>query len=146
MSSCTTPAGDGIVLCPSAQPDMPGSRILGIVQGTVEQPRVIPLEHPRPVVPELLALTAPVSPTEVFRFTAPCAATGCRHFDGTDCRLAQRIVKMQPAIAETLPICRIRPHCRWWLQEGRAACKRCPGIVTEVVFPDEATRQLAAPY
>jgi hypothetical protein len=44
--------GDGTVLCPSAQPDMPGSMILGIVQGTVEQPRMIHLAHPQPGTPE----------------------------------------------------------------------------------------------
>jgi hypothetical protein len=145
MRSCTTSAGGETVLCPSAQPDMPGSMILGIVQGTVEEPRMIHLTHPQPGSPELLALTAPVSPTEVFRFTAPCAAMGCRHFDGSNCRLAQRIVKMQEPVAETLPICQIRLRCRWWLQEGRAACQRCPGIVTEVVSPDEKTYRMAAP-
>jgi hypothetical protein len=145
MSPRTTSTGDETVLCPSAQPDMPGSMILGIVQGTVEQPRMIHLSHPQPVSPELLALSAPVNPTEVFRITAPCAATGCRHFDGTNCQLARRIVKMQQPVAETLPVCQIRPHCRWWRQEGRAACQRCPGIVTEVVNPDEKICKMAAP-
>ena len=145
MPTSTTSAGEGTTLCPSAQPAMHGSMILGIVQGTVEQPRMTHLAHPKPVSAELLAMTAPVSPTEVFRFTAPCAGTGCQHFDGSNCRLARRIVKMQDPVTETLPICRIRPHCRWWQQEGRAACKRCPGIVTEVVFPDVKTYQMAVP-
>jgi hypothetical protein len=145
MQSRTMLTDNATVLCPSAQPDIPGSMILGIVQGTVNQPRMIPLAHPQPGSPELLALTAPVSPTEVFRFAAPCAATGCRHFDGSHCRLAGRIVKMQEPVAEALPICRIRLRCRWWLQEGRAACQRCPGIVTEVVSPDERTYQMATP-
>jgi hypothetical protein len=135
----------GTVLCPSAQPEMPGSMILGIVQGTVERPRMTHLTDPVPGTPELLALAEPVRPTEVFRFAASCAGTGCQHFDGGNCRLVRRRVKMQEPVVQSLPICQIRPRCRWWQQEGRAACQRCPEIVTEVVFPDEKTSRMAGP-
>ena len=119
------------VQCPSARPEMRGSAAFGVVQGTVEQPRVGFLEQAVPVTEELLALSGPVAPTEVFRFAAPCAAKACQHFDGGDCRLATRIVQHLPAVVSDLPPCAIRDACRWWLQEGVEACLRCPLVVTE---------------
>jgi len=124
---------------------MPGSVIFGVVGGTVEEPRVGYLDEPRPASPELLALSGPVKATEVFRFAAPCAGTSCRHFDGADCRLAAKIVERVPVVVEILPACRIRPGCRWWLQEGAAACLRCPVVVTENYQPSEELRRAADP-
>jgi hypothetical protein len=68
--------------------------------------------------------------TEVFRLAATCAEQKCPHFDGTDCRLATRVVRILPAVVDTLPPCIIRKECRWYSQEGAAACKRCPEITT----------------
>jgi hypothetical protein len=119
------------IQCPSARPEMPGSLILGIIQGSVEQPRVAYLDQPQPVSEPLLALSGPVSPTEVFRFAAPCSGNACQHFDGVNCQLATRIVERLPAAVDLLPECAIRPACRWWLQEGAEACRRCPLVVTE---------------
>lgn len=131
LQSSELPGATGRIQCPSARPDMPGSSVLGVVQGTVERPQVAFLDQTLPATPEVLALSGPVSPTEVFRFAAPCAGKGCQHFDGTDCRLATRIVERLPEAVDLLPECAIRPACRWWLQEGEAACRRCPLVVTE---------------
>jgi hypothetical protein len=46
---------------------------------------------------------------------------------------------------ESLPACRIRPDCRWFVQEGRAACLRCPQIVTYSVNPTEELSLAATP-
>ena len=132
-------------LCPSAQPDMDDSVVFGVVGGTVEKPHLAYLAKPQPVTDEVLALSGPVKPTEIFRFAAPCAGNACKHFDGADCRLAQRTVKLLPAVVEKLPPCRLRPKCRWWRQEGKAACMRCPLIVTENHHPSEQLRQAADP-
>jgi hypothetical protein len=110
---------------------MPDSAVFGVVLGSVEQPRVAYLDETRPVTEDLLALAGPVAPTEVFRFTAPCAGGACQHFDGTDCRLASRIVERLPVAVDELPKCAIRDSCRWWLQEGPEACFRCPLIASE---------------
>ncbi len=139
---------DGMVppaspLCPSAQPEMAGSVVFGVVSGTVEKPQLDYLKEPQPVSEELLALTAPVNPTEVFRFAAPCAGSACRHFDGVNCRLATRIVQFLPAKVERLPPCRLRSRCRWWQQEGKAACLRCPQVVTENHQPSEQLDRIA---
>jgi hypothetical protein len=123
------------VLCPSARPEMDGALIHGVVGGTVEAPRVRYLAEPQVVTVELLALANPVLPTEVFRFAAPCAGAACSHFDGANCRLAQRVIQLLPDVVDNAPPCRIRPHCRWWRQEGVAACLRCPQIVSETSHP-----------
>jgi hypothetical protein len=139
------PATQPPPLCPSAQPEMAGSLLFGVVGGTVAEPRLGYLREPQPVTAELLSLADPVPPTEVFRFAAPCAGAGCRHFEGTRCRLATRIVQLLPAAVAVLPPCRLRPHCRWWQQEGKEACRRCPLIVTETAHPSERLRQAADP-
>ena len=132
-------------MCPSAQPDMADAVILGVRAGVPEAPYVSYLENPVPVSRELLALAGPVEPAEVFRFAARCEAGACRHFDGADCRLATRIVQILPAAVESLPPCKIRHECRWFRQEGRPACLRCPQVITELREPSDAFRRAATP-
>jgi hypothetical protein len=124
---------------------MEGSVAFGVVGGTVDEPRVGYLTKPRLVTDELLALSGPVQPTEVFRFAAPCAERGCRHFDGSRCRLVMKTVRVLPEASLDLPPCVIRPNCRWWQQEGKAACLRCPIIVTENYQPTEQLIRVADP-
>jgi hypothetical protein len=133
------------VLCPSAQPGMAGSMAFGVITGTAEEPRVAWIERPVPVTDDLLALAGPVPPTQVMRFTAPCQESACCHFDGKNCQLATNLVQLMPAVADTLPPCRIRPDCRWFVQEGRAACQRCPQIITYSANPTEQLSIAATP-
>jgi hypothetical protein len=133
-------------LCPSAQPTMEGSVVFGVLDTRTEVPRVGYLVEPRPVTDELLALASPVAPTQIFRFGAACGGCACRHFDGSDCRLVTRIVQLLPAVVDGLPACRLRPSCRWWQQEGKAACLRCPQIITETLDPPELYRLAADPH
>jgi hypothetical protein len=93
-------------------------------------PRIVYLNEILPATDDVLSLSAPLKPTEVFRLAATCAEHKCPHFDGTYCRLATRIVEMLPAVVDTLPPCTIRKDCRWFSQEGAAACQRCPEITT----------------
>jgi hypothetical protein len=132
-------------MCPSAQPDMADALILGVRGGGLEAPYVSYLDNPVPATPELLALAAPVEPAEVFRFAARCEGSACRHFDGADCRLASRIVQILPVAAESLPPCKIRHECRWFRQEGRPACLRCPQVITELREPSDTFRRTATP-
>jgi hypothetical protein len=124
---------------------MAGAVIFGVIEGDAEHPRLGYLAAPQAVTDDALRLAEPVEPTEVFRFAAPCAASGCRHFDGCDCRLARRTVQLLPIVTAALPPCRIRPRCRWWRQEGRAACLRCPQVVTDNYAPTDAQRTAADP-
>ena len=124
---------------------MEGSVAFGIVEGTAEEPSVSYFRQPLPVTPELLQLARPVRPTEVFRFAAPCAEGGCQHFDGARCRLAHKVAETVPTNRERLPACRLRPSCRWWHEQGRAACLRCPLVVTTHYGASEELRQAADP-
>jgi hypothetical protein len=109
---------------------MDNCRILGVVNWEESTPTLQYLNEPLPATPEVLSLAAPLKPTEVFRLAATCAEHKCPHYDGADCRLASRIVHILPAVTSTLPPCIIRRDCRWYSQEGAAACRRCPEITT----------------
>ena len=132
-------------MCPSAQPEMAEPVILGVRGGSTEAPRISYLENPVPVSTEWLNLTGAIEPTEILRFAARCEEGACRHFDGANCRLASRIVQILPAVVESLPPCKIRYECRWFRQEGRPACLRCPQVVTEVQEPGDEFRRAATP-
>ena len=133
------------LLCPSALPEMPGGRLFGVMGGSATELRLMYLDEPVPVTESLLALAEPVKPTEVFRLAAPCVETKCCHFDGQDCRLVTRIVQILPAVVDSLPPCTIRKECRWFQQEGRPACMRCPQVVTLNCAPSEEMARAAAP-
>lgn len=122
-------------LCPSARPEMDGSTIIGVVREAGGVARIQHIAEPLAVTDELLALAAPARPTEIFRFAAPCAESACSHFDGTDCRLAAKIVANVAEVVDNLPPCRIRATCRWYVQEGKGACLRCPLIFSETANP-----------
>lgn len=133
------------LLCPSAQPEMARSTVLGVIGGTTENPLLSYIEGPLPVNDHLLAMARPVQATEIFRFAAECEESACCHFDGSRCRLATRIVQILPAVVESLPACTIRATCRWFQQEGRDVCFRCPQIVTQVYDESEQLRLVAMP-
>lgn len=124
---------------------MAGARLVGLVGGTASQPQLAYLADAVPVGPALDRLATPALAGEVFRVAAPCAERRCQHFDGRDCGLATRIVQTLPVVVQRLPRCAIRPDCRWWRQEGRAACLRCPQVVTERTSPSEQWQRLASP-
>ncbi len=134
-----------IPLCPSARPENSDSVVFGVVGGSVEQPDVKYLPEPQPITEELIALASPVTPTEVFRIATTCETSKCQHFDGQDCKLAQRIVTQLPAVTEQLPPCAIRRDCRWFQQEGKTACLRCPQIITDYANASELVEQVAMP-
>jgi hypothetical protein len=124
---------------------MAGAVVFGVVGGTETEPWVEYLTERLPATPDVLGLAAGVEPTEVFRIGARCAGAGCRHFDGADCRLATKLVQLTPAVTSALPACTLRPDCRWWRQEGKAACMRCPQVVTVNYLPTDEMRLAADP-
>jgi hypothetical protein len=144
-SRALAPGKKAPLLCPSAEPSMAGSVAFGIVGGTADEPHLRHLEQLLPVTEELLSLSGPVRPTEVFRFAAPCACNACPNFQDSQCSLATRLVKWLPEVTETLPPCQVRPHCRWWHEHGKAACLRCPQVVTDNYNPTEQMRLASDP-
>ncbi len=136
---------ENVKLCPSAQPDMAGAVAFGVIGGSAEEPVASYLKETIPVTPELLRLARPVEPTEVFRFAAPCAESGCQHYSGSHCQLAQKISSGVQTSVQKLPACKIRGHCRWWAEQGRSACFRCPLVVTEHHSAGPELRAAAGP-
>ncbi len=132
------------LLCPSSQPGIAGARVLGIVEHTDNGPDVLYLKEPLLATEEVLAMAAPLQPTEVFRIAAKCQTMNCPHFDGADCGLAARIVQILPAAVAELPRCQIRNQCRWFQQEGAAACQRCPQIATINYHASETIQRVIA--
>jgi hypothetical protein len=131
------------LLCPSSQPSMEGCRVLGVVQEGDTGPEVLYLDAHVAATQEVLEMAAPANPTEVFRLAATCQTKCCPHFDGAKCRLATRMVEILPAVVSALPHCLIRPECRWFRQEGAAACRRCPQIRTINFHPPETIQRVA---
>ena len=130
-------------MCPSSRPEEDGAIILGVVGGTVTEPRVGYLRRPIPASAGFIALDGPVTPTEVFRFSAPCRESACPQFRSGRCQIGVRMVRILPTVVDQLPACSIRPDCRWWQQEGKGACLRCPAIVTDNYSPSPEMRQVA---
>jgi hypothetical protein len=132
-------------LCPSAEADSPDAVVLGVMLGSADEPRLRPLEHPVPVTDEILATTAPLPPTRVLRLAATCQEDTCRHFAEGRCAFGAKLVRLLPPVTATLPYCRIRNRCRWFAEEGPAACFRCPQVVTEAVDPSPPMAAAADP-
>jgi hypothetical protein len=137
--------GDGDLLCPSARPEQEQAVVFAVVGGSVDEPRAGYLDQVQPVTPQLLALTKPVRPTEALRFAAPCARSGCMHYDDDGCSLGRRTVALVAPVVEALPPCRIRPRCRWFAEQGKDVCFRCPVIVTDNYAPSAAVAEAAQP-
>ena len=137
--------GHEVKSCPSAQPGMEGAQVLGVVEQEGGEARVAYLNTRLPVSDELLAKTGAVPPTKVFRFSANCVESKCVHFEGAECQLAKRIAAALPPVVDRLPPCSIRPTCRWYVQEGEAACHRCPQVTTLVTNKADPLVSVAAP-
>jgi hypothetical protein len=134
-----------VLQCPSAPENEPGAVIFGVVTGTPEKPRIGYLTEAQPVTESLLALAGQAKTGQVFRTAAPCMGNDCKHFDGSDCRLVQRIAAFLDPVVSGLPACDIRPTCRWFRQEGKAACIRCPQVITATCTTDQYELWVADP-
>lgn len=121
---------DGPLACPSA-PARPGSSLLAIVGSDGR------LAHLSPPIPVDEAFVAAASrhgaPETRMRFTSPCLEAGCAQWTGSSCGVIEQVLATgahdgQPT---RLPRCDIRSGCRWYRQEGGAACRACPLVLTD---------------
>lgn len=124
---------------------MEGARIIGVISGTPDSPQIAYLTRDAQIDVSVATQLGEIAPTEVFRFAATCEQSRCCHFDGAKCALAGRIVKQLPEVVDSLPACQIRPTCRWFAEQGAAACRRCPQIVTMIPRGDDALNRAAMP-
>jgi hypothetical protein len=77
------------------------------------------------------------TPEKRFRFAGPCVEDRCAQWTGRSCGVIERVLS-HPGVDEAVaahdgpaPPCAIRRHCRWFAQEGVAACHACPLVVTD---------------
>lgn len=126
-------------LCPSGR-CLPGNLVIGVVD---ERASITFLGIPQRIDEEFVsaARTTTVPPEARLRFAEECVEGRCAQWDGDGCGLARRARarSMNPPITDTaqneasdqvpLPRCGIRHSCRWWAQEGRAACATCVWVI-----------------
>lgn len=117
-------------VCPSADASMRNPRILGVVDADSLIPRIAYLTERVELSDVQITKNDQVPLGKVLRLSAVCEESLCGHFDGQKCRLAERLVNLLPVVVDQLPACNIRSDCRWFMQEGRQACLRCPQVVT----------------
>ena len=129
--------------CPSAQPEMSNARVLGIIETGSTNRQLSYVNEPLSVSSGLIKAYKLHNLSDKVRFSATCEESKCTHFDGDKCMLASRIVDKLPMVSKSLPPCLIRKTCRWFSQEGKSACFRCPQIQTYVESPDDAVKQIA---
>ncbi len=131
--------------CPSAQPDMAGARIFGVLSGSDQEPTVAYLKPGVRISRSILEKLGALEPTQVFRFAASCEERRCSHFDGARCQLGERVASKLEPVVDVLPPCQIRVSCRWFAEQGAQVCLRCPQIVTRVPSDDALSRIAATP-
>ena len=136
-------------LCPSAQPRMDGAFIFAAVTDEppvtlsyLTRPVALP---PQPAEPTSGKRVQTHRPTELLRLAAPCVESRCLHFDGSVCQLGTRAAQQLRPVVDALPPCSIRAACRWWIEQGAEACKRCPQVVTDLPETTEERRQVGVP-
>lgn len=116
-------------LCPSAT-CQPGNLLLGVQTAEGGLARILP----PPQIDEAFVRAARQAgaPERRMRFVGACAESGCHQWQAGGCSIARRaIAALTDPPAAALPPCHIRGACRWFAQEGRAACAACAFISTD---------------
>jgi hypothetical protein len=116
--------------CPSALGQV-GSNIVGVVNpsGTIGY-----FADPIEVTQEFLDSAGdPENLERKFRFSNKCVKSGCSQWTGQECGVIKAVMAMENIPAhDTLPVCSVRSSCRWYYQEGFAACNGCRYVITNV--------------
>ncbi len=123
--------------CPSAHPAAVGVKVFGVVLGGRGERRVSYLDRQVDLTEELSAAASGVELTRIFRFSGKCIESKCKQFDGERCGLGDKISSTITKVTKSLPRCTIRATCRWFSENGRESCFRCPSIVTAVTDPTD---------
>ncbi|MDG4792944.1 hypothetical protein [Micromonospora sp. WMMD1082] len=92
-----------------------------------------------PAMPAEVAVTAAAeadAPVEArYRLAGPCVTSRCGFWTGEHCGLGERLAASYAEIAgepeADLPRCAIRRTCRWFAEQGSAACAACAHVVTD---------------
>ena len=58
----------------------------------------------------------------------------------------ERVAHQLEPVVDTLPPCQIRSTCRWFAEQGRQVCLRCPQVITRVPSDDSLGRIALTPH
>jgi hypothetical protein len=120
-------------LCPSSRCE-PGNILLGLVNSGG---RIDFLLQRVEIDAEFVAVAHEGrQPEQRFRFSSPCLKSGCEKWDGERCGVAKILHERGPELLPTepaaeLPLCSIRPQCRWHGEYGDSICLTCSWVITE---------------
>ncbi|MEG3635890.1 hypothetical protein [Micromonospora palythoicola] len=130
---------------PPRGPDGPGERMCPSTpagNATVFLGMITPAGRVAYVTPALPAEVAVAAATEAdvavetrYRLAGPCVTSRCGFWTGEHCGLGERLVASyaqtvgEPEVE--LPRCAIRRTCRWFAEQGPAACVACAHVVTD---------------
>ena len=136
-------------LCPSARVETPGAQVFGVVDRAESLPQVRYLKEPVSITNEVVAILNGAPPGEVWRLSARCAGSKCRHFDGSQCSLGERLVQLRPRpqVSHVPPPCALRAAgCRWFNERGIEVCLSCRWVVSDsaTLMESEDRRMLLA--
>lgn len=120
-------------MCPSAPPQE-GALLLGRF---TEDGSLAFAAKPLPATETFLATASEAGDIgKRFRFAARCMQSACSRWQDGKCAVglaAARAADAHPTeMPQTLPACVIRSQCRWFAQEGAAACRICPHVVYDM--------------
>jgi hypothetical protein len=119
-------------MCPST-PKANATVFLGMI---TPAGRVAYLTPQLPAEVALAGRPATDGPVESqYRLAGPCVTSSCGFWTGEHCGLGARLVSSYretvPEPDGTLPHCAIRRTCRWYAEQGPAACGPCSHVVTD---------------
>lgn len=91
-----------------------------------------------PAIPSDVALAdldSTVRVESTYRLAGPCVTSKCGFWTGDHCGLGARLVESYEHDTDAeqldLPKCAIRRTCRWYAEQGKAACSPCSYVVTD---------------
>lgn len=120
------------------------ARVIGLLSGTPQAPRIAYLKAEAVIPAQAVPVMPGLAPVELFRFAARCEEGRCaQHADGR-CSLGQRLVDGVDPVVNSLPSCTIRESCRWFAEQGRPACLRCPQVITLIPHGNDRLSRAAA--
>ncbi|MFI6759000.1 hypothetical protein ACIBF5_07620 [Micromonospora sp. NPDC050417] len=119
-------------MCPST-PKANATVFLGMI---TPAGRVAYVTPPLAAEVALAGLPDPTEATESrYRLAGPCVTSSCGFWTGDHCGLGERLVAsyQETGVPDeaALPRCAIRRTCRWYAEQGPAACPACSHVVTD---------------
>lgn len=124
------------ILCPSARCKA-GATLLGVVR---EDGTIAFLPAGFEVDEDFVRLVRQGrNPESRFRFADRCIEGACQQWKDHHCTVPGKVRSRLDVLPESgEPDCAVRPYCRWYRQDGAAACDICPLVITDVYPLDDA--------